>query len=390
MDNNPEDQQKDNDEDKDSQHERLRQRLISKRPSDNHQCTICLNPIRDLSFADCCLHPFCRSCIIEWSKRSNNCPVCRTTFNNVLTNIQPDSNHDSIPIEPPPEMNGPVPFINIVRDIMVSPDGRSTVVRTRVINEEGTTEITEVRGTGRQSPLASIGPNPSSTNEGLSRFIGNLSAAPREQQQSAVETDEVDRFMGLLFRSLLSPEPLSAVSFAENPAQARITRMNSPGSVSSVRMGNQPRRPVPFPNVRPSFRPRGQHHAKTHPPMFPRVPKSVSPAMINRSKQTHKIIPQESLATVKTLPAQLSTQHSTSPKSSLFSLPPPQQHQPKSMSIGLTKSRFSKSLTQDQSRSNEEDQQQGQYQQRSRRIFGKNVPKSKDEQSENKKPPKPS
>lgn len=42
---------------------------------------ICLNRIsHDFAKLKSCNHMFCYSCIIDWSKEINTCPVCRLSF----------------------------------------------------------------------------------------------------------------------------------------------------------------------------------------------------------------------------------------------------------------------------------------------------------------------
>ena len=47
------------------------------------------------------MHRFCRMCLVEWSKRSNQCPVCRTPYSQIMFNIKSDSQYEMIPVEPP-------------------------------------------------------------------------------------------------------------------------------------------------------------------------------------------------------------------------------------------------------------------------------------------------
>ncbi|XP_015789849.1 uncharacterized protein LOC107366735 [Tetranychus urticae] len=210
-----EDQRRRRHKDDDETREKLRRKLSLNNKSTDNQCTICLNNIRDLSFADCCLHPFCRFCIIEWSKRSNHCPVCRTVFDNILTNVKSDSEYEAIPIEPPPLPLNTIPLINIVRDIIVSQDGRSTLIRTRISNDEGVTEITETRAANETTPT-------STNNEGtrVERDPNQPVTNPAiPNNQSTTEIEEIGRFMDVLFHTLLAPEPYSAIALIEEPSQ---------------------------------------------------------------------------------------------------------------------------------------------------------------------------
>ena len=50
------------------------------------QCAICLFVITDRALLESCAHEFCRVCLLEWSKLSRDCPLCRRQFNCVQTN----------------------------------------------------------------------------------------------------------------------------------------------------------------------------------------------------------------------------------------------------------------------------------------------------------------
>ena len=47
--------------------------------SDNviEECAICLCKVSNKATIDGCLHYFCFDCIKNWTKNSNNCPLCR-------------------------------------------------------------------------------------------------------------------------------------------------------------------------------------------------------------------------------------------------------------------------------------------------------------------------
>ncbi|XP_015783845.1 myb-like protein B [Tetranychus urticae] len=62
-------------------------------------CSICLNEVSVTSYADGCLHKFCGRCIFEWARRSQLCPICRTFFANIITNVLSDTDYEVIPLE---------------------------------------------------------------------------------------------------------------------------------------------------------------------------------------------------------------------------------------------------------------------------------------------------
>ncbi len=49
------------------------------------ECIICTCVISELANPDGCNHNFCKSCLIEWSKRSSKCPMCKKRYNNIFT-----------------------------------------------------------------------------------------------------------------------------------------------------------------------------------------------------------------------------------------------------------------------------------------------------------------
>ena len=44
---------------------------------------ICLQEIRSRGMLPCCSHEFCYVCILEWSKVTNECPLCKRTFHEI-------------------------------------------------------------------------------------------------------------------------------------------------------------------------------------------------------------------------------------------------------------------------------------------------------------------
>ena len=46
---------------------------------------ICTCIITELANPDGCNHNFCKSCLIEWSKRSSKCPMCKKRYNTIFT-----------------------------------------------------------------------------------------------------------------------------------------------------------------------------------------------------------------------------------------------------------------------------------------------------------------
>ncbi|XP_053209766.1 uncharacterized protein LOC128393600 [Panonychus citri] len=74
-------------------------------------CSICLDTCSVVSYADGCLHKFCGRCIFEWAQRSQLCPICRTFFANIITNVTSDTDYEVIPLE-----DRRVPVSNFIRN----------------------------------------------------------------------------------------------------------------------------------------------------------------------------------------------------------------------------------------------------------------------------------
>ncbi|GFQ70826.1 hypothetical protein TNCT_542031 [Trichonephila clavata] len=53
-------------------------------------CAICLEPLQNKSFIDSCLHTFCFTCLLEWSKVKPECPLCKQQFKSIVHNVQKD------------------------------------------------------------------------------------------------------------------------------------------------------------------------------------------------------------------------------------------------------------------------------------------------------------
>ncbi|KAH9373404.1 hypothetical protein HPB48_009449 [Haemaphysalis longicornis] len=47
-------------------------------------CAICLGPLQDKSGTDSCSHAFCYTCLLEWAKVKQRCPVCKERFFKII------------------------------------------------------------------------------------------------------------------------------------------------------------------------------------------------------------------------------------------------------------------------------------------------------------------
>lgn len=83
------------------------------------QCSICLQQVNhDLAKADGCLHSFCKDCIVQWSRRSTKCPICRADFQNILFSIRSDTEYEVLAVERP--VFTFVPMLEFLREFVVT------------------------------------------------------------------------------------------------------------------------------------------------------------------------------------------------------------------------------------------------------------------------------
>jgi len=57
-------------------------------------CPICLGKIEGKAYAHGCFHTFCKTCLFEWAKVKNECPVCRQSFDKIIYNIKAIDDYD--------------------------------------------------------------------------------------------------------------------------------------------------------------------------------------------------------------------------------------------------------------------------------------------------------
>ncbi|XP_062827883.1 E3 ubiquitin-protein ligase Topors isoform X2 [Anolis carolinensis] len=67
--------------------------IASDGPSDS-RCPICLEKIQNVAFLNPCFHRFCFACILEWSDRKAECPLCKQHFNSFFHNIKTDTDFE--------------------------------------------------------------------------------------------------------------------------------------------------------------------------------------------------------------------------------------------------------------------------------------------------------
>ena len=70
-------------------------------PDSEATCPICLGDIDNKSMTDTCLHKFCFTCLLEWSKVRAVCPLCKGQFSAIIHNIRSDDDYDRYELPPP-------------------------------------------------------------------------------------------------------------------------------------------------------------------------------------------------------------------------------------------------------------------------------------------------
>ena len=75
----------------------------SQNPDSENWCPICKTVSPNRALTDTCGHEFCFDCLKQWSNEHNSCPVCRQTYNKIITNIGPNGVFDEIPVRQPIE-----------------------------------------------------------------------------------------------------------------------------------------------------------------------------------------------------------------------------------------------------------------------------------------------
>lgn len=66
----------------------------SERSGSPINCSICLGRCCNKCFTDACMHYFCFSCLVEWSKIKAECPLCKKAFRSIIHNVKSENNYD--------------------------------------------------------------------------------------------------------------------------------------------------------------------------------------------------------------------------------------------------------------------------------------------------------
>ncbi|GJQ66677.1 hypothetical protein Trydic_g4641 [Trypoxylus dichotomus] len=63
-------------------------------------CAICLGTCTNKCFSDSCMHQFCFTCLLEWSKVKPECPLCKQPFTSIIHNVKSNNEYDEHIVEP--------------------------------------------------------------------------------------------------------------------------------------------------------------------------------------------------------------------------------------------------------------------------------------------------
>ncbi|XP_049787434.1 E3 ubiquitin-protein ligase Topors [Schistocerca cancellata] len=70
------------------------------RASPEPNCAICLGKLQNKSFTNSCLHQYCFTCLLEWSKVKAECPLCKQSFQSIIHNVRSIEDYDQYDLLP--------------------------------------------------------------------------------------------------------------------------------------------------------------------------------------------------------------------------------------------------------------------------------------------------
>lgn len=83
-------------------------------------CSICLGKLINTSFTDSCLHQFCFTCLLQWSKIKTECPLCKQTFKSIIHNVRSEEDYDQYHV--PRELVSQIPQPQVTATLDVNFD----------------------------------------------------------------------------------------------------------------------------------------------------------------------------------------------------------------------------------------------------------------------------
>ena len=83
----------------------------------DQSCPICLDPLKNSNVEIMpCLHVFHSSCISEWREKSDNCPLCRADFKDILEEEKKIFNCEKDVYQEPYRIPIPIPLHALVEE----------------------------------------------------------------------------------------------------------------------------------------------------------------------------------------------------------------------------------------------------------------------------------
>lgn len=80
-------------------------------------CSICLGKLVNTSFTDSCLHQFCFTCLLQWSKIKTECPLCKQTFKSIINNVRSEEDYDQYHVPRKLASQVPEPHVTATLDL---------------------------------------------------------------------------------------------------------------------------------------------------------------------------------------------------------------------------------------------------------------------------------
>lgn len=94
-------------------------------------CSICLGKLINTSFTDSCLHQFCFTCLLQWSKIKTECPLCKQTFKSIIHNVRSEEDYDQYHV--PRELASQIPQPQVTATLDVNFDVNWDVAPRRIV-----------------------------------------------------------------------------------------------------------------------------------------------------------------------------------------------------------------------------------------------------------------
>lgn len=86
-------------------------------------CSICLGKLVNKCFTDSCLHQFCFTCLLQWSKIKTECPLCKQTFKSIIHNVRSLHEYDQYLVPRELASQIPQPQVMATLDVNFDVDG---------------------------------------------------------------------------------------------------------------------------------------------------------------------------------------------------------------------------------------------------------------------------